>query len=210
MARKIDINKWNRKQHFNFFKDFDNPFFNLTLNVDCTNLFDMTRRNKLSSFVSYIYLSLQTAIDIEEFRFRIVNDEVICYDTLMAGSTILTENNTFVFAYFDYNENFKTFHDAALEKIKSAKTETALIPGEENGNVIHYSTIPWVSFTGLQHARHHKLKDSVPKIVFGKTFNDGDRLKLPMAIDVHHALMDGYHVGKYIERFQKYLDEFSL
>ena len=31
---------------------------------------------------------------------------------------------------------------------------------------------------------------------------------LPLAIQVHHAVCDGYHVGMFVEKLQKYIDEF--
>jgi chloramphenicol O-acetyltransferase len=30
---------------------------------------------------------------------------------------------------------------------------------------------------------------------------------LPFSVQVHHALIDGFHIGKYIEKLQEYLDE---
>jgi chloramphenicol O-acetyltransferase type A len=29
---------------------------------------------------------------------------------------------------------------------------------------------------------------------------------MPLSVQVHHALMDGIHVGRYYEKFQAYLD----
>jgi len=31
---------------------------------------------------------------------------------------------------------------------------------------------------------------------------------LPLAIQVHHAVCDGYHVGMFVVNLQKYIDEF--
>jgi len=47
--------------------------------------------------------------------------------------------------------------------------------------------------------------DSIPQMVFGKYFKDGATSKMPFSIEVHHALIDGYHVAKYHEKFQDYL-----
>ena len=42
----------------------------------------------------------------------------------------------------------------------------------------------------------------------GKYFEcDGKRF-LPLAIQVHHAVCDGYHVGMFVERLQGYVDGF--
>ncbi|MCU6167761.1 hypothetical protein KWH76_23435, partial [Enterobacter roggenkampii] len=39
----IDIEKWNRKEHFNFFKTFDDPFFGMTANVDFTPVYNYSK-----------------------------------------------------------------------------------------------------------------------------------------------------------------------
>ena len=76
-----------------------------------------------------------------------------------------------------------------------------------HNNVIHYSSIPWSKFTGLTHARNFKIVDSVPKIVFGKTFmREGKRI-MPISINAHHGLVDGLHAAKHIDLFQKLMDE---
>jgi chloramphenicol O-acetyltransferase type A len=43
----------------------------------------------------------------------------------------------------------------------------------------------------------------------GKYFErDGKRL-LPLAIQVHHAVCDGYHVGLLVDKLQKYINGFE-
>ena len=72
-------------------------------------------------------------------------------------------------------------------------------------DLIHYSTLPWIKFTSISHARKISRMDSIPQMVFGKYFKDGATSKMPFSIEVHHALIDGYHVAKYHEKFQDYL-----
>ena len=78
---------------------------------------------------------------------------------------------------------------------------------DDRSDMIHYSALPWVAFTSFSHARNWRREDSVPKIVFGKyTERDGHRL-MPVSVEVHHALMDGLHVGRFLERLQLYFME---
>src|SRR5829696_2574101 len=42
------------------------------------------------------------------------------------------------------------------------------------------------------------------KIAFGKYREDGGRIMMPVSVEVHHALMDGLHVGRYLERLESY------
>jgi chloramphenicol O-acetyltransferase type A len=86
------------------------------------------------------------------------------------------------------------------------QNSTGLIPSGAGENVIHYSAIPWLNFTGLSHARRFAFPDSCPKISFGKVTEVAGRLQMPVSIHAHHALMDGYHVGQYVDRFQELLE----
>jgi chloramphenicol O-acetyltransferase type A len=66
------------------------------------------------------------------------------------------------------------------------------------------TAIPWVSFTSLMHPLDFPV-DSVPRISWGKFFEDGELLKMPLHVQAHHALMDGIHMGRFYAKVQDYL-----
>ena len=68
--------------------------------------------------------------------------------------------------------------------------------------VAFFTTIPWVHFTSFQHARHPGPTDSVPRFSFGRADAEGGHLWLPLSVSVHHALMDGLHVGRLVQAFE--------
>ena len=78
-------------------------------------------------------------------------------------------------------------------------------PGQDD--LLFMTGIPWVSFTALQHPIHMHPVDSVPRIAWGKFFKEGEALKMPLSVQVHHALMDGVHIGRYYTLVQEYLDQ---
>ena len=65
----------------------------------------------------------------------------------------------------------------------------------------------WVSFTSFMHALDLASVDSVPRFAWGKFFEEGALLKMPLSVQVHHALMDGIHVGRFYAKVQDYLYE---
>ena len=67
--------------------------------------------------------------------------------------------------------------------------------------------MPWIKFTSVSHARSFSHADSVPKISFGKMTEVAGKKLMPLSIHVHHALMDGYHVGQHIDLFQELLNQ---
>jgi len=206
MKEKIDISTWLRKDHFNFFNTFDEPFFGVTVDVDCTKTYFEAKENGVSLFLLYLHKSLAAANQIENFRYRIINDEVWQFDVVNAAATINRPSGTFGFGYFDYSESFKDFNVEANREIEKVKNTTGLIPSSSGENVIHYSALPWLNFTSISHARNYAYKDSCPKISFGKLKDESGRKIMPVSIHANHALMDGFHVAQFVDVYQSLLN----
>lgn len=206
MKTKIDLNKWNRKEHFLFFTEFDDPFFNLTTKIDCTSTYAFSKENDLSFFICYLYASLKAANETDEFRMRIDGNDVIIHDVIRASPVIMLENNSFRYAYLDYKSTLSEFHKETQQIIDKIKKGVELIPSAGNSDVIHYSVIPWIDFTGLKHPRKFGTKESIPKITFGKLHEESGKQVMPVNIEVNHALMDAFHVSGYLNRMQEIID----
>lgn len=207
MKHKIDILTWKRREHFEVFNRFDEPLFGITVRVECSAAYKKAKKLGYPFSLYYLYLSLKVANEIEEFRYRIIDDKVYCFDSIGAGPTVFREDETYGCGYMPYNENIDDFMKQATSEVKRVKAERGLKfthPGED---LIHYSTLPWADFTAVNHARKLDIARSVPKITFGKITRDGEKMWMPLDIHANHALMDGFHVGKFIERFQELLNQ---
>jgi len=205
--KHLDIENWNRKEHYEFFSRMEEPFFGVCLDLDVTKAYTLCKARKISFFIYYHYLSITAVNEIESFKYRIVDDKIVICDTIHVNTILIRKDTSFCFTYFPYTPNFKTFEQAAQEAIQQIEHTTGIGLGPETSrpDAIHYSAIPWIKFTGLTHARSFSYRDSVPKISFGKMVQDGQRRIMPIAIYVHHGLMDAYHVGLYVDRFQELL-----
>ncbi len=208
MPKYLDLENWNRKELFYFFKDYDNPFYNICTDLDVTKLYRYVKDHKISFFQTSLYLSLKAANNIEEFHYRIKDDKVIVYETIHSGSTILNKDDSFSFCYFDYYPDFKQFAKNVLRILEENERNRGALSARENqDDLIHYSMIPWISFTSFSHARKFNVEDSIPKIVFGKYYKANNSLKMPVSVEVHHSLIDGLHVGKFFDLFQQHLND---
>ncbi len=207
MKRSLDIQNWERKDHFEFFRKFDEPFFGVTFNVDVTNAYSFCKSKGISFFIFYLHKCLNAVNGIKSFGYRIEGDEVLVYDRINASPTINRPDGTFGFSYIDYHEDFEVFMEHAVKEIEKVRSEKGLNPSNGSQNTIHFSTLPWLNFTSVSHARHYGFKDSIPKISFGKVTNQGNEKVMPVSTHVNHALMDGYDVGCFQELFQEHLNK---
>jgi len=207
MKRELNIDDWARKDHFNFFMQFEEPFFGVVIDIDCTKVYDNAKQKGLSFFLLYLHKSLVAANKIEAFRYRISEGKVFIYDQTHASPTINRPDGSFGFSYMDYYESFEEFNAAAQQEIDRVQNAVGLVPAVSGENVIHYSSLPWINFKSISHARSFSFKDSSPKISFGKMTVHGDKKIMPVSIHVHHALMDGFQVSQFIELFQQLMNE---
>jgi len=206
MTRLLDIENWNRKEHFNFFKQFDEPFFGVTVRIDCSIAYQKSKENKHSFFLSYLHKALVAANSIECFRYRISGDTILIYDCIDASPTIGRPDDTFGFSYMKYTPDFNDFLKIGAKEIKRIQNTPGLDPATSGENVIHFSSLPWLDFTSFSHARGFSFPDSAPKISFGKMTETNSKKSFPVSIHVHHALVDGFHVGLFVEKFQELMN----
>ena len=85
MKHKLNLETWNRAAHFLFFKQMEEPFFGVTVTIDCTKAYEKAKQLKLSFFTYYLHKTLTAVNAIENFRYRIINDEVYIFDQIEIG-----------------------------------------------------------------------------------------------------------------------------
>jgi len=198
MPKYLDLETWPRRDLFEFFRGYQNPYFNICTQLDITRLMRVLRdRPGVSVSLAYHYFALRIANEIEPFHYRLEGeDRVAIHEVINGGTTVLLPNETFTYAYFDYHESFDQFITEAGEAIAKVRAEGSLKPTMRY-DLIYFTALPWVSFTSFAHARTPGRGESIPRIAFGKFLRDADLIRLPVSVEVHHALMDGLHVGRF-------------
>lgn len=207
MKHPIDLATWNRREHFAFFSQFEEPFHGLVANVDCTSALGEARRLGVSFFLYYLYHALQAVNAVENLRYRIEAGQPVCYERVHASATLGRPDHTFSFSFIEQHDDLGEFVRGAQAEVAAVQASTGLRlgPATARPDVIHFSAIPWVRFTGLTHARSFAHPDSAPKISVGQTYREGAATLMPVAVNVHHGLADAYHVGLFLEEFQRRL-----
>jgi chloramphenicol O-acetyltransferase type A len=203
--RKINLETWERRAAFHFFKDFTEPYHGVCLRVDCTVTYRYAKQHQLSVFLSLLHRSLVAAHQVENFRTRIVDGDVWLYEQINGGSAVGRANGTIGLGHYQFRARIDDFvREAAIELERVRQRDD--IERYPEANLIRYSVLPWFDFTSISHARDLSRADSAPRITFGKITEAGGRCTMPVSIHVHHALADGLHVAQFMDKFQHCLD----
>ncbi|MCH7411610.1 chloramphenicol acetyltransferase [Belliella sp. DSM 111904] len=206
MKHLINQEHWNRKEHFAFFSEFEEPFYGINVKIDCTHAYAAAKEKGQSFFLYYLYRSLKTVNEIENFKYRIIDQDVYLFDQIDVSCTIMREDGLFAYAHMDYYEDEEEFIRYANIEIAKVQQATTLMPSEYAVNEIHFSAIPWVDFSSISHARKFSRPDSSPKISFGKVVTADEKKWVSVSIHVHHGFVDGYHLGLFVNRLQELMN----
>ncbi len=206
MKHIVNLDRWERKESYLFFKDFFNPCINVTCNIDAASAKTQAKKNGESFFLYYLYAILKAVNNIPEFKYRIDKEKnVVYYDTINVLTPIkLPHMNTFKTMLFPYHENFAEFYHAAKAKMQAS---TANVFGEEQAiseyNVVLVSAIPDLAFTSMSAAQCN-YTNNYPLFTVGKM----QKGKMPLASCVFHGFVDGEHLAEFYRMVDEYLAKF--
>lgn len=203
--REISVQTWSRREHFEFFSRFEQPYYGMCAAVDVTSFYAWAKARGHSFTVAVAYVLARAANAIPEFRQRTRNGRVVEHEVVHPSTTILVAGDLFTFCSIDYSEDFSEFAARAAERIAYVRQHPSLQDEPGQDNLLFMSPIPWVSFTSFTHPLPSLVPDSVPRLAWGKRFEDGRSLKMPLAVHAHHALIDGLHMGRYYAAVQECL-----
>lgn len=200
MKRTIDLTHWKRREHYAFYKDFDEPYHGVTANLDCTRAFHHAKDLGQSFFLTYLHAILTAANASEALRSRMESDQVCVYDAIHAGPTVGRPDHTFGFCRISYAPEYHPFAAQATRDMARVRAATGLCLHEtaDQNDLIHMSVLPGIRFTALSNAQNFGKSTGIPKITLGQCVAIGERMQMPMAVFVHHALVDGYDLEQFI------------
>ncbi len=200
----LDLATWHRRSAFEFFRGFDIPSFSLCARLDVAPLKHAVKDLGVGSLsLAYHFIAIRLANEIAPFRYRIEGDRVRVHEAVHGSTTVLREDDSFSFASLEYNRNFAEFCAQGSSALARGRLQDAPFePNTHEAATVHMTTLPWVHFTSYSNARQWGVQDSIPKIAFGRIDIDGSRHWMPLSVEVHHALMDGLHVGRFFEGFE--------
>lgn len=212
MFKYIDMDKWNRKAHFEHYYESVPCTYSMTVNMDITKLKKSLIETKGSFASAMIYLLAAGVNRHEEFRTSI--DEaghIGIYDFMHPSYAFFhkkTETFSCLWTEFDPNYHiFKKNYDNDI--FKYGELEGIVSKPDMPKNVFDISNIPWTSFSAFNLNLPKGSSYLLPIFTLGKYFRQDQRIFLPISVQVHHAVCDGFHICRFLNELQEQADHFA-
>lgn len=202
----IDETKWKRALHCQIFRQSMEPSYCVTFELDITNFLAKIRAEKLSFTLALIFIVSRCANDIEEFRYRFLDGQIVLYDRIHTAFTYLDKDaELFKVINVEMQDTLERYLSVAAQKVA---TQKEYFTGPLGNDVFQFSPMPWVSYTHISHTNSGKKDNATPLFDWGKYFDRDGKKLLPFSVQVHHSFVDGVHIGKLADLLQSQLDKF--
>lgn len=201
--KKVKFDNPHRIKHFEFFSKMNHPHFSVTIEIDINNFLSYVKDKNLK-FTPAIVYAISTAVNkVKEFKWRIRGDEIVEHEVVHPSFTVNTAaSSVFSFCTVTYVNNINTFVEQAEMKMAEMESDPSFEDEPGRDDYLFLSALPWFSFTGFQNAMQLHPSDSVPRIVWGKYYEQDNKIKMPLSIQVHHALVNGKEVSDFIQHLE--------
>jgi len=195
MQKKIDLATYPRKSTYEAFFNHEVPVLTTTCEVDITALYEFRQKNALRLFPLIAFLIDKTVNEIEAMKHRIIDKELYAYGIIHPSFTTLLPDNTISFCDATHMDDEKMFYEHIV-RLSDVTTQTTNVEMMEKHDRYFISNIPWIRFSSFTHP-YLSQYSSIPIITTGKFQQNGMNITMPIALQVHHSLADGYHLGQF-------------
>ena len=199
---KIDKKCWVRKEYFEHYFSNIPCTYSMTVKLDITRI----KEGKQKLYPSMLYYIATTVNRHTEFRTAInEKGELGIYSEMSPCYTVFhKDTETFSNLWTEYRPNLEDFC-AAYEEDMLRYGEQHGLTGKPNipANSFTVSMLPWTTFEGFNLNLKKGYDYLIPIFTMGKYYQEDAQTILPMAIQVHHAVCDGFHVCRFINELQE-------
>lgn len=204
--RAIDVDQWARREHFKHYRQRVPCAYEVTVELDVTAFVERVRSTGRRTYASQLWAIATVVNRHDEFRMQLLDDgSPAVWDRVHPMFTVFhPDTETFSALVVPYDDDFGTFHDAAVSTIERYRDDTRMFPQDDRpGNVFDVSTLPGASFTGFSLQVRDGWDHLLPIITLGGYRTAGDRTLLPLALHVDHAAADGFHTTRLLRELEE-------
>lgn len=202
----IDEKTWNRAMHCMVFRNSIEPAFCVTFEADITNFKNKVKEQGLSFTMAMVYAACKCANEIEAFRYRFLDGQVVLFDRIDTAFTYLNkETELFKVVNVPFVDDLSKYCNIAL---KTAQEQKEYFTEPLGNDVFQCSPMPWVTYTHISHTNSGKKDNATPLFDWGKYYEKSGKIILPISVQAHHSFVDGLHIGQFVDKLQNFFDEY--
>lgn len=202
----IDINTWDRKTHYEHYLNNVRCTYSFTLNIDISSLAEKLKSRKLKTYPAQIYIISKAVNLFKEFKMALDGEGGFgWWDIVNPSYTVFNKSTeTFSCVFTPFDDDFAVFYDACAKDMEAYMDARTLFPQRDMPkNLFAISSLPWIDFTSFNLNADLNTPYFAPIFTIGRHFDQDGKKHMPLSVQVHHSVCDGFHAGKFVQTLRE-------
>ncbi|GAK14335.1 CatA-like O-acetyltransferase [Geomicrobium sp. JCM 19039] len=200
----IDMEQWHRKEYFNHYTK-QQTSFSMTVDVNVQTLRTVAKQHGFQFYPAFIYAVTKAINKQQAFRMTMQEGELGYWDTVEPMYTVFDEHEHSFSNIWTWRRarSFPSFHEAYVQDVYAYSKKGVMFPKTPiPENVFPLSMIPWVTYSSFQLHVGNGGNYLAPIVTAGRYEEREHQLFMPVSLQVHHGVADGYHAATFFTDLQ--------
>lgn len=207
---KVDIDEWSRGSLFQFYIEKMRIVMSLTVDINVAPLITYTKKNDLKFYPAMIWVVSKVINSHDEFKYSWDTDgNLIRWDSISPSYTVFNRDDE-CFSKFvtEYTDDIFEFYQRTVDNQRKYQEERAII-GNQPQNFFDVSCLPWVKYKHFDVHVFDEGKFLAPVLTWGKYEVQNGNALMPLTMNIHHAVADGFHLSRFFNEVQELIDSYA-
>ena len=207
---KVNLEEWNRGSLFQHYIDNLRIVMSLTVDIDITKLLAFSKRSHLKFYPSMIWVVSKVVNAHDEFKYGWDNDgDLIKWNYISPSyADFHKEDESFTKLVTPFSDDLLEFHGRFMADQEAHKNHRAFVENQPR-NFFDVSCLPWVKYKHFDVHVFDEGKFLAPVITWGKYERNGAGYLMPVTMNLHHAVADGFHLSRFFTEVQDLIHSFG-
>lgn len=206
----VNLNEWGRGSLFKFYIDKMRIVMSLTADVNVTNLRAYSKKNNLNFYPLMLWVVSKIINSHDEFKYSWDDaGNLIKWDFVSPSYTDFhADDENFVKMVTEYSDDLFEFCSRVDKDRQRHKNEQAILVNQPP-NFFDVSCLPWIKYSHFDIHVFDEGKFLAPVITWGKFEEKDGKLIMPLTMNIHHAVADGFHLSRFFNEVQELVDSLN-
>lgn len=203
----IDLNEWSRGNLFQFYIGKMRIVMSLTVDIDVANLKLYSKKTGIPFYPLMLWVVSKVINDHDEFKYSWDNEgNLIRWDYVSPSHTDFhSDDENFTKMVTEYSDNLTEFYGRVMADRERYKNDRAVLDNQSL-NFFDVSCLPWVRYKHFDVHVFDEGKFLAPVVTWGKYEQTEGKLLMPLTMNIHHAVADGFHLSRFFNEVQELID----
>lgn len=200
----VDLKEWSRGELFRFYMDKMRIVMSLTVDIDVTNLKAYAKKMDMEFYPLMLWAVSKVINSHGEFKYGWSGDGALIQWDYVSPSYVdfHREDENFTKMVTEYSDDLLEFYGRVMADRERYKNDRAVLDGQPP-NFFDVSCLPWVRYKHFDVHVFDEGKFLAPVVTWGKYEQENGRFMMPLTMNIHHSVADGFHLSRFFNEVQE-------